>query len=84
MLSEREFIQLALPEKIQVILESGRELFCRKVKGVLVKLFTMNDFYVEIWYASKTNTIEKVELLQLEDVLANYDNQLDIKELLSK
>jgi hypothetical protein len=46
-----------------------------------VHLYTLSDFYAEIWYRQADNKIERVILLDQTDVLDLYDNQIGLSDI---
>jgi hypothetical protein len=46
-----------------------------------VKLFRLNDFFVEIWYSQMSNKIDKVLVVDLDDVIHLYEKNIDISDL---
>ena len=44
-----QFNALPDPEKTQAVLEHSTNLKTRKEEGFIVNLYSLSDFYVEIW-----------------------------------
>jgi uncharacterized protein YaeQ len=76
-----EFSGLPIEKKVHIILNEGREVLDRIFMFYIVKLYTYNDLYIEIWYQQIGNKIDKVQVVELDDVLHLYEKQINIKDL---
>ncbi|MDY0152863.1 MAG: hypothetical protein RBS43_11365 [Candidatus Cloacimonas sp.] len=63
------------------MMKSGQELMSRIFAYYNIKLFKYADFFVEIWYQQVSNTIDKVVVVDDDDVLHLYDKKIDISDL---
>ncbi len=81
MISRKEFIELSLLERAGAVLEHGQELISRIYVFYIVKLYCMGDFYVELWYRQNGNKIDKIELVELDDVIHYYEKEIDLSDL---
>lgn len=72
----------ALPnlKKAQLTLEKGTVLVRRKQQHAVITLYALSDFYVEIWYDSKSMKIDKIRSFRDSKALDAYidDINLDI------
>jgi len=82
MISKRDFFDLPLLERAAAVLEYGKELISRIHMVYIVKLYCMGDFYVEMWYKQNGTRIDKLEVVDLEDVIRFYEKEIDISDLL--
>jgi hypothetical protein len=46
-----------------------------------IQLYTLSDFYAEIWYRQADNKIDRVILLDQSDVLDLYNNQIGLSDI---
>lgn len=83
MISKQKFYDLSLMERAAAVLENGKELISRIYVYYVVKLYCMGDFYVELWYRQNGNKIDKLEVVDLEDVIHHYEKEIDISDLLN-
>jgi hypothetical protein len=83
MISKQKFYNLSLMERSAAVLEHGKELISRIYVYYVVKLYCMGDFYVELWYRQNGNKIDKLEVVDLEDVIHHYEKEIDISDLLN-
>lgn len=81
MISKQEFHNLPLMERAAAVLEHGVELISRIHVFYIVKLYCMGDFYVELWYRQNGNKIDKLEIVDLEDVIHYYEKEIDISDV---
>ncbi|MDP4290474.1 MAG: hypothetical protein Q8908_05285 [Bacteroidota bacterium] len=76
-----EFSELSLNEKIGIVIESGTEVLNRVYLLNIVRLYSVGDFYAEIWYKTTTNKIERCEVVEMDEVFHLYEKSIDIKDL---
>lgn len=81
MLTPEQFTKLSVQEQVTSVLGNGNELLERIFVDNVVKLFQLENFYVEIWYQQTTNRIIRVSVVQLEDVVHLYESQINISDL---
>ena len=67
-----DFINLTKTEKVSYLFSSGQFLLTREYPGYTISLYFLEDFFVEIWYTSPENKIDKIEVVQNDEVLENY------------
>lgn len=80
-MTPEEFIELPDNTKLELVLSDGRELLERIYMFYVVKLYAYRGLYVEIWYQQISNRIEKVILVDLDDVSHLYESQINISDL---
>jgi hypothetical protein len=47
----------------------------------VIKLYAFRGLFIEIWYQQISNRIEKLQLVEMEDVLHLYESQINISDL---
>jgi hypothetical protein len=82
-MKETEFINLPKLEKVSLVLEQGQELMNRIYVFYNIKLYLLFDFYVEIWYKQTSNTIDKLIVVDPDEVLHLYEGQINIQDIFS-
>jgi hypothetical protein len=75
------FVKMTKTEKVCHLFNSAEELLSRKSKGFEVSLYQLEDFFVEVWYSGNHKMIERIEVTSTEDVLKNYDKNIDLSRL---
>jgi len=80
-MKEIEFLALSHQEKVELLFDDGRELMNRIYVFYNIKLLSLFDFYVEIWYKQTTNKIDKVIVVKLDDIVHLYESQINIQDL---
>lgn len=78
-----EFLQLPIEEKVTLTLADGAELLERIYMYFVIKLYTVQGLYVEIWYQQLSRKIDKVQLVELEEVIHLYEGQINISDIFS-
>jgi hypothetical protein len=82
-MDKNQFENLALKEKVYLILEQGKAVSTRQFLFYQITLYGFSDYFAEIWYIPATNKIDKVELITLDEILQLYQNDFDISSLLN-
>ena len=77
------FIALSQLEKVALVLDQGQEPMNRIFAFYNVKLYKIFDFYVEIWYQQTTNKIDKLIVVELDEVAHLYESQINIQDIFS-
>jgi len=81
MLDKELFDSLPESEKVTEVLAHGHELMHRIYIYYVVKLFRIDNLFVEIWYQQVSNRIDKVEVVELDDVIHLYESQINISDV---
>ena len=81
MITNSEFNRLSPLKQTQVLFEMGRELMTRREGEYSIKLYGLEDFFVEIWYLPRINKVLRVEVVTLDDVMYQYEHEIDIMDL---
>lgn len=76
-----EFMSNPMHERATLLLKDGSELMNRIYLFYNIKLFGFSGFFVEIWYHQVSNHIDKILVVELEDVLHLYEKNIDISDL---
>jgi len=76
-----EFQKLTIYRQVEMLFEKGQHVLNRIYLFYNVHLYTLSDFYAEIWYRQVDNKIERVVLLDESDVLDLYDNQIGLSDI---
>ncbi len=71
-------------ERVQHVLEHGQEIMSRVYMYYNIKLYSVDNFFVEIWYRQSAAKIDYVEVVDFDDVFLNYRNVIDISDLYQK
>jgi hypothetical protein len=66
-----DFVVLSLNDRAQVLWDHGKYLETIVYYGQTVKLYALNSFFVEVYYAPVTQSIEKVAVVY-EEGLKKY------------
>jgi hypothetical protein len=76
-----EFMSYPASERASLVLTEGEELMHRIYIYYIIRLYRLSDFFVEIWYSQTSNKIDKILVVDLEDVLHLYEKNIDISDL---
>ncbi len=76
-----EFAGLPINSQVQIVISEGREILDRIFLYYIIKLYLYNGIYVEIWYQQIGNKIDKVQIVDLDDVIHLYESQININDL---
>lgn len=81
LMSIDEFMSLPKPERVHRVLTQGRELMHRIYIYYTIKLYHYSNFFVEIWYLPSSNKIDKIRIVDMDDVLHLYEKDIDISDI---
>lgn len=80
-MTAEEFTRLPSNRKVNMVLSDGRELLDRIYMYFVVKLYFFEGLYIEIWYQQISNRIDRVIVVNPEDVLHLYESQINISDI---
>lgn len=83
-MTRTQFSELTLNEKIELVIENGTEILNRIFLFYVIRLYSIDDFYIEVWYKTSSNKIDRVEPVQIDDVFHLYERSIDIEDLFRK
>ena len=83
-MTKTQFSELAFNEKIELVIEDGTEILNRIFLFYVIRLYNIEDFYVEVWYKTSSNKIDRVEPVEIDDVFHLYEKSIDIEDLFKK
>jgi uncharacterized protein (DUF1786 family) len=81
MIKKQSFMKMCLTERAAAVLEHGHELISRIYMFYCVKLYCMGDYHVELWYRQNGHKIDKIQVVDLEDVIHHYEKEIDISDI---
>ena len=81
MITHSDFQNMSVSEQVTTVLGRGMELLDRIYIYYVVRLYKLDNLFIEIWYHQTTNRIDKVLLVELDDVVHLYENQINISDL---
>jgi hypothetical protein len=62
-MSKNDFENMSIAERGMIIMNKGTHLTQVKQNEHLLNLYTINDFFVEVYYSLKTNQIDKIDII---------------------
>ncbi|MEI8201980.1 MAG: hypothetical protein WCH34_03150 [Bacteroidota bacterium] len=81
MISLDRFILLTLAERLQYVFNHGVVMFNKLDMQHTIKLYLVDNLFVEVWFHVAKNKIEKVVALNEEQVLIHYGELIDISSI---
>jgi len=84
MKSIRNFNELPKNEQVYTLFHNGKEVLTRSQKSFVIRLFVVFGTFVEIWYNSNKNIIEKIETISDNEIIRNYGDKINLEELLTQ
>lgn len=72
---------MPLEEQITTVLGQGIELLDRIYVFYTIKLYKLDELFIEIWYKQTTSRIDKVIVVDLDNVVHLYESQINISDL---
>jgi hypothetical protein len=83
MITRDKFDTLPAVEKVHTVFEFGEEIDHRVNGDFRMKLYLINDFYVELYYNATRLQIGKMISISTEEVVELYYDQIDISDVFS-
>jgi hypothetical protein len=80
-MTPEQFRQLTSLQQIELLFDQGRLLMARIFVFYNIRLYTIGDFFVEVWYRQTTNKIDRIVVLGLDSVIDLYENQIKLSDL---
>lgn len=81
MVSRTEFELIDNVDKMALLFELGSDVMSRIYLYYNVKLYSLGDFFVEVWYRQSSNTVDKIEVVDMDKVFHLYEKSIDISDL---
>ena len=69
MISKSRFRQLSIKQKGEYVFQEGDYIGLREYYNHRINLYSLSDFFVEVWYFPAENKIEKIDVLESEKTL---------------
>ncbi len=76
-----KFESLTLDEKAQQVWDKGRFLASRQFGQYLINLYTIHNFFVEVWFRSSLDTVYAITAFTNSDHLESYVENVSLKEI---
>lgn len=80
-MNPNDFQDLPAERRVNLVLTEGHLLLERIYMFYVIKLFTFRGLFIEIWYQQISNRIDKIQLVEIDDVLHLYESQINISDL---
>jgi hypothetical protein len=75
------FRQLTSLQQMEILFDQGRELLSRIFVFYNIRLYSLSDFFVEVWYRQTTNKIDRIVVMGIDSVIDLYENQIKLNDL---
>ncbi len=75
------FLKLSMVDQMLLIMDKGYTLLARKQDDLSIKLFELNNYFVEVKYHLKENKIISVAVVNIDDVSDDYLANIQIENL---
>jgi hypothetical protein len=82
-MTKEEFRKLKLSGRYTELKSNGVHLASRDFNGYFVHLFSLNDFYVEVWILIGLGQIRWIEIQENQSQIDLYIDKLDLGDLFS-
>jgi hypothetical protein len=83
-MTKTQFAELTLNDKIELIIDQGSELLNRVFLFYVIRLYNIDEFYVEVWYKTSSNKIDRIDPVEIDDVFYLYERSIDIDDLFKR
>ncbi len=75
------FNSLDLERKGTLVFSKGKFLVSKEYHGFKLGVYQLNEMLAEVWYESKEKRIVDIKILELDDALDFYADQMQISDL---
>ena len=76
MSTKTKFRRLSIKQKGEYVFQEGEYIGLREYYNHRINLYSLSDFFVEVWYFPAENKIEKIEILESEKTLDLYIDKM--------
>ena len=76
MISKSRFRQLSIKQKGEYVFQESDYIGLREYYNHRINLYSLFDFFVEVWYFPAENKIEKIDVLESEKILDQYIDKM--------
>ena len=77
MISKAKFRMLSITQKGEYVFQEGEYIGLREYYNHRINLYSLFDFFVEVWYFPVENKIVKIEVLESEKILDQYIEKMN-------
>lgn len=81
-LTKKEFQKLSLNERFKLLKKHGEHIAVRQKSIHLIHLFSIYNFYVEVWILMSFNQIQWIEIQENDSIITSYADNINIKKIL--
>lgn len=81
MITREEFNTLPKIEQLTELFNSGEEICSRMHKNAIIKLYSLSNYFVEIWYSPSKNIISRIIIVELDQVIHLYESKINLPDL---
>lgn len=78
--SKTEFDAKKREQKIDILLKMGSYLYWKREEGYNLYLYSLGDFYVQLWLSRTTAKIVKLESFSSDDALLPFVDDIELPE----
>ena len=72
------FLNTDLDTRLNILLESGKDLLTIKQLNHFIKIYLVNDYYVELVYRYDINKITHINLIDTTELIEKYNDFIQI------
>jgi predicted DNA-binding protein YlxM (UPF0122 family) len=72
------FLNTDLDTRLNILLESGKDLLTIKQLNRFIKIYLVNDYYVELVYRYDINKITQINLIDTTELIEKYNDFIQI------
>ena len=77
MITKHKFRNLDIDRKGEYVFQEGEYIGLREYYNHKINLYSLFDFFVEVWYFPEENKIEKIEVMESEKNLDLYIDKMN-------
>ncbi len=78
--SKAEFDAKKKESQIDILIKKGSYLYWKREKGYNLYLYSLGEFYVQLWLSRATDKIVKLESFSSDDALLPFVDDIELPE----
>lgn len=79
-LTKKEFQKLSLNERFKLLKKHGEHIAVRQKSIHLIHLFSIYNFYVEVWILMSFNQLQWIEIQNNKSIINSYIDNINIRK----
>ncbi|PID94272.1 MAG: hypothetical protein CSA95_03655 [Bacteroidetes bacterium] len=80
-MTRHEFEHYSETDKLTILLERGEKVLNRIFLYYNITLYIVDHLFIEVWYRQTTNTVDKVNVVDMDKIFHLYEKHIKLPDL---